>query len=186
MAQQFASSPQRNQMSTSTISRPTKKRELTAQLAWTAFILLFFIVQAILWTVAISVTSQDASHAVVNDYDQQALRWDDVKQRRAASEALGWHATASFGDSADVRNNREVSIQIVDDQNQPVQNAKVDVRVFHRGHAANVQTITLDHVSDGCYQTSMPVRHDGWWVFDGVAQVDDKEFLINTSIQIQR
>jgi nitrogen fixation protein FixH len=174
-------------MSTSTINTsPTKKRELTAQLAWTAFILLFFVVQAILWTVAISVTSQDASHAVVTDYDQQALHWDAVKQRRTASQALGWSATASFGDTADVRGIREVTIKLIDDQNKPIKHAEVDVRVFHRGHAANVQTLKLTHVADGCYRAKIPVRHDGWWVFDGVAKVGDKEYLISTSIQIKR
>lgn len=173
-------------MNTSAISSQPQKREFTAQLAWTAFILLFFIIQAILWTVAISATSQDSSHAVVSGYDQQALHWDEVKRRRSASNKLGWKATASFGGSTDVADIRVVSVQILNAQDQAVSDAQVEVKVFHRGHAADVHVMKFTCQGDGVYQSKMPVCHDGWWVFDGTAKVDDAEYLIDTTIQFKR
>ena len=62
-----------------------ENKEKTAQLMWTGFILGFFVIQAIIWIIAISITARDASHAVVAGYDEKALKWDDQKALSAAS-----------------------------------------------------------------------------------------------------
>ena len=75
-----------------------EQKEKTAQFVWTGFILLFFVIQAIVWTVAISITTRDPSHAVVAGYDEKALNWDDEKALRLASANLGWQAEIVIDD----------------------------------------------------------------------------------------
>ena len=119
-------------------------REKTAQLLWTAFILMFFVIQAVIWTVAISIISMDSSHVVVANYDEQALNWDEVKKQREASAALGWTANISILSAEDLYGNRVVQIKINDASQQPVTKALVQMRAFHRGRAAEVPKGFLD------------------------------------------
>ncbi len=67
-----------------------QQKEKTAQFLWTGFILMFFVLQAILWTVAITLTTGDKSHAVIASYDARALNWDEeVAQRNASASWVG-------------------------------------------------------------------------------------------------
>lgn len=153
-------------------------RERTAQLAWTGFILIFFVIQAIIWTVAITITSRDSSHAVIEGYDEQALKWDDVQSRRRASEALGWSCEIVVGDVVDVFENRAITISLADKNQQPVEQASVNLQAFHRGRAAEKQRLQFQNVGGGIYASTLQVRHPGIWQFSGSAVCGDQIFLI--------
>ncbi|MCE2792876.1 MAG: hypothetical protein LW697_10550 [Blastopirellula sp.] len=83
------------EMSQRPIPDALAQREATARLLWTGGIIAFFAIQAVLWIVAITLTSQDPSHVVFEGYDQRALNWADQNRgwdpggckRRARTEA---------------------------------------------------------------------------------------------------
>ena len=75
--------------------------EATARLLWTGGIIAFFAIQAVLWIVAITLTSQDPSHVVFEGYDQRALNWDSWQQSMRASAALGWQPRIEVATRAD-------------------------------------------------------------------------------------
>ena len=70
------------------IQATLQQKEKTAQFLWTGFILMFFVIQAIVWIVAITLTANDKSHAVLPNYDERALKWNEEVALRAASEKL--------------------------------------------------------------------------------------------------
>ncbi len=49
-----------------------EERERSAQFLWMGFIISFFAIQAVIWTFALIMTSNDKSHAVVAGYDEKA------------------------------------------------------------------------------------------------------------------
>lgn len=159
-------------------------QEKTAQLVWTAFILMFFVLQAILWTFAISMTAGDSSHAVVAGYDEQALRWDEVKKLQQSSDILGWHCILNVDSSADIHENRVVTLQLLDRENGPVSNASMNVKAFHRGAAAEVQLLKFKEVASGVYSTSVRISKFGKWRFSGSATVGDSNFLIEQQTEV--
>lgn len=161
-----------------------QSKEKTAQLLWTVFILMFFVIQAIIWTFAISITSRDSSHAVVAGYDEQALSWDEVKQERAASKALGWTTEIKVDPTGDIRGNRVITIVVTDRKNRPVENATVQLDAYHRGRAAEVQCVEFNEVGQGVYSSEIQIRQSGAWVFDGTVSVENRRLLIQQTIQL--
>ena len=157
----------------------SERKEKTAQLIWTGFILSFFLIQAVIWTVAISVTANDQSHAVVADYDEKALMWDEEKARRTASAQLGWQSELVVDRASDILGFREVEFQIHDANNRPVKNANVELTAFHRARVAQRQRIVLSELNNGVYAGRVQIRKTGLWQFDGVARKGDDVFMFN-------
>lgn len=161
-----------------------QRNERTAQLLWTGLILMFFVLQAVLWTVAISMTAGDSSHAVVSGYDEQALKWDEVQQQRHASDALGWDSEIHVDPVSDVRGNRIVTVSIRDQSEQPIERADVSIKVFHRAHAAHAQQLALKAVGPGIYSGSLNVQNSGQWRFSGLAETNDGQYLFEQQMEI--
>lgn len=156
---------------------------------------MFFLIQAVIWTVAISITAGDTSHAVVTGYDEQALNWDEVKRRRGASAALGWKAELNVESTGDIRGNRIVSVTLLDDSDQPIDNATVRLDAFHRGRVAEKQSLTLTPSDEkraaetqgdaaGNYVGSVLIQNSGIWQFNVTATRGDDEFFFETRLSL--
>ncbi len=156
-----------------------EQKEKTAQLMWLGFILMFFLIQAVIWTVAISATANDPSLAVVADYDEKALKWDEEKARRTASAQLGWHSEIVVDSESDIYGFRNVRIKLQDANLVPIENATVELTAFHRARAAEPQRIKISGQGNGIYSGFVQVRKNGMWQFDGCAKRRDDTFLIN-------
>ena len=161
-------------------------KEKPAQLMWTALILMFFLIQATVWSVAISITARDSSHAVVAGYDEQALGWDEVKMARQQSAALGWSSQFNVDQSADIRGNRKLTLRIKTTKGNLIQGATIDVIAFHRAHASAPQKIEFFEREQGVYTATIQVNRLGRWNFSGSATVKGMTFLIDQNLTIQQ
>jgi len=161
-----------------------QSKEKSAQLLWMSFIVMFFVIQAIIWIVAITITSRDTSHTVVAGYDEQALNWDEVKQKRAASVALGWTADVKVDPTGDILGNRVVALVLKDRNETPIENASLQLEAYHRGRAAEVQQIQVTEVGPGVYSGEVRVRHAGLWQINGSATKGDQVYLVNQQLQL--
>lgn len=168
-----------------TLAPDIRKRERTAWLLWTGLILMFFVLQAILWTTAITLTAGDASHAVVANYDEQAFQWDEVKQQRADSVELGWEADLKVDSSGDPSGNRVITIVLKDRSGKPVTDATFGLRVFHRARAAQAKDLKLQEVGPGVYSGSVQIQQAGLWLFSGSAICGDDRYLLERQLQLK-
>ena len=130
--------------------------ERRARRRWTAFIVGFFVVQAILWVFALRFVHDDPSHAVVEDYDRLALSWDQQRARLDASAALGWNAAIDFEAGS-------LEVQLTDRDAQAVQADRVVATVFHQAAAAHRQQIELVAAGPGLFVGPSPVDRAGKW-----------------------
>lgn len=167
------------------ISPNIEQQEKSAQLMWLGFILMFFLIQAVIWTVAISATANDRSHVVVAGYDEKALKWDEEKALRAASARLGWQSEIVVGLDSDIYGFRNVTIKLLDANQTPLENAIVELTAFHRARAAEPQTVKMSELSNGIYSGMVQVRKSGLWQFDGSATKGDDTLLINERLSIK-
>ncbi len=156
-----------------------QSRENVAQLKWVVFILMFFLIQAVIWTIAISITATDQSHAVVSGYDQKALNWDERKRVIQKSKALGWNVQVNVDSQTDIFKNRTVSLVLNDRLGAPINKASIDVRAFHRGRAAEVQEVQFKQVGPGVYSANLKIDRSGNWQFSGEAMLDQDRYLID-------
>lgn len=161
-----------------------ENKEKSAQLIWTGFILGFFIIQAIIWTVAISITSRDRSHAVVAGYDEKALKWDDQKALASASASLGWKAEIVVDAKADIRGNHVLTIKLKDKTDSPIAGAAMELQAFHRAVASERQPIELRESESGIYTGQIQIQKSGLWQFEGFARRGDETFLVDQRVHL--
>ncbi len=153
------------------------QREATARLLWTGGIIGFFVIQAILWTVAITLTHQDPSHAVLEGYDQRALNWDAWQDTLRASTALGWRADLEVGPPSGVEQRRELMTRLWDRNGQPVTQAGVQLRLFHRARAGEAEVVMLREILPGEYVATFRPQQPGIWKFELTATKGENQFL---------
>ncbi len=136
--------------------------ETKSRRRWTLFIVGFFVLQAILWTFALRLVSNDASHAVVEDYDRLALNWDEQRAKLDASAALGWQAevdiVADAGDGPGT-----IRVALTDRDRHAVRADRVVATPFHQAKAANKQTIELMATAPGVYAAPASIARAGKW-----------------------
>lgn len=164
----------------------THPQERTAQLVWTAFILSFFLIQAVLWTVAITFTANDRSHAVIADFEQKSLHWDETRALERASLALGWQPVLQVDPAADIRGNRTITLALHDRDGQPVEASSVTLRAFHLGRAADVQELTLKSDSAGVLSGLVRIDKTGNWAFSGAVVSGPDTFFVNERIHVKK
>ena len=161
-----------------------QQREQAAQFLWTSLILGFFLIQATLWTVAITFTANDRSHAVVSDADYQSLHWDEAQALRRASAALGWQVKIQIGNRADLTKRRSLQVSLADRDGRPLEGATINLSAFHCGLAADVQILKLQPAGDGKYFGDIKIGKSGRWQFDGLADLADNQFVICERVQV--
>jgi nitrogen fixation protein FixH len=153
------------------------QREAAARLLWTAGIIGFFVIQAILWTVAITLTFQDPSHAVVEGYDQRALNWDAWQNALRASEALGWSGKLEISPAPQLDGRRDLYLQLTNRDGVPLTGATATIRIFHRARASEAITVPLQEVSPGSYVAEFQAQHSGRWTLELIALKSEQRYL---------
>ena len=107
--------------------------------------------------------NSDRSFAVVPDYYQKALAWNQTLAQQQRNAALGWSATVSVG--AESTLGRTVSVRLLDRAGMPVERANVELIAFHDARAADQYGATLSEAAPGVYETAMPIERAGSWEF---------------------
>lgn len=125
---------------------------------------------ALLFTVSANVVmlfaaNSDRNGSVVEpDYYRKAVAWDSTMARRAASDRLGWHATATVERSvAGVASAGEVVVRIADAAGAAVQGATVTATLIHNLDAGHPTVLSLREAPGGGYAARAPIAHPGRW-----------------------
>lgn len=169
-------------------SIPSEAQENAARFIWTAAIVGFFVLQAILWTVAITLTHRDSSHAIVEDYDDRALHWDEYQLLRQASAELGWTSAIDVSPDGDLHSRHRLSLSLSEREFSPVSNATVQVRMFHLARAGEPELIELKESEPGLYFGVATIRSGGNWQFEIAASRGADSFIetIRRNISIDK
>lgn len=164
-------------------SRPSGSAEAWARRRWLTFILAIFVAQAALWVVALWLVSDDPSHAIVSDYDERALRWDEHLRKRQASAALGWSADLAV--DADAGTERPLLVTLTDAEGQPISDAEVELTLFHQARAAERTTVSAASVGEGRYVATVPMARPGKWRIELVARRGEAELVLGQTHVVQ-
>jgi nitrogen fixation protein FixH len=155
-----------------------KAKEAFAQMVWTSGIVGFFAIQAMIWAVAITLTHNDPSHAVVADLDERVGSWDQRQAALAASDRLGWTVQIVVDPKMDSFGQRGVEVRVVDRTGQAVPIESVRLQGFHRARIAEKQEIELNPVGPGLWRGTAKLRQSGWWRFEGTAErAEDQRWI---------
>jgi nitrogen fixation protein FixH len=179
------------------------QKEQLARFLWTGFILMFFAVQAVIWTIAILMTSNDSSHAVVRDFEAKKALPPSRAARAEANRVLGWTASLKVRSDSNkqmgsnrtnngyVENNRartqgqaEVELTLTDQNGSPIEVPYIELTAFHCARAAEVLLLKLSPQQPGIYRGTMQLNRSGQWQFDGNIQRDKKTFFFSERLSL--
>ncbi len=165
-------------------------QEQRARLIWTGGIIAFFVVQAIVWAIALYITNNDPSHAILPRYDQRALAWDTEAAAMTRSQELGWQVQLDVASQANYKGQRIVTIQLKDNQGAAVEGAQVNVSFFHRARAALRESSEFKPVVEptaisGSYTALLPLNRTGIWRFEIEAECQADKFIHMTETFVE-
>lgn len=157
------------------IVRANERNEDLARWIWTLVIVGFFAIQAVIWFVAITLTMSDPSFAVAPGYEQTAERWDALVAERESSRALGW-TIELFAVAPETGGMPELRLRLVDRNGQPINDAQIELSLFHCARAAEVQEPEVRFLKSGLYAADAKLARSGFWKIRGTARRGDERF----------
>ncbi|MEM9585796.1 MAG: FixH family protein [Planctomycetota bacterium] len=152
-------------MATATLSssEPSRWQKRRAAWFWGSLIIGLLSTQVIIGFGSIYIALGDPSVAVVPDYHEKALLWDQHREARIASQSLGWTVTTRIGRSADLRGDRSVVVLLSGRDGIPIEASEVSLRYYHHARGNDVKTCVLQPQGAGTYLAQTPMRRDGIW-----------------------
>lgn len=126
---------------------------------------------------AITFATGNESFAVVPDYYQKAVAFDDRKAALAASEILGWSVELEAAKVVTEGEARGVVVRLHDQSGAVVRGATVNVNSYHLSRADEPIAFTLVEALPGQYVGQAPLDREGFWRFELDATVGETRFV---------
>ncbi len=149
-------------------TRTNTAQERRARRFWFSFILMFFSLQAVLWTFALGKVVGDPSHAVVEQYDDYENRWNAAQTERSVNAALGWSAQISA-------DHGRIVVALTDAHGHPVA-ADVRATVFHKARASEKHPLVFTMTEPGLMVGELDMGRSGLWRVQLAATRGDDTF----------
>lgn len=109
--------------------------------------------------VMLVVVTSDPSFAVDETY-RNGHGLDRIKQQRASLK-LGWRADVTFEPAT--REKSILAVLLVDNAGEPITDALVHARVFHKTRASEALTVECLHNAGGRYVAPIAATREGRW-----------------------
>lgn len=156
----------RNQQASDEATELTGSSATRSAWLWGSLVVAFLILQLVIGGLAFNLATGDPSVAVMPDYHQRALNWDDEMARRQRSDQLGWRATLTWGIvnvSETGEGGRQVVVQVADTGGSAVTGGDASILFFHHTRAGDVATLRLQERASGQYVATLPMQKPGYW-----------------------
>jgi nitrogen fixation protein FixH len=137
---------------------------MRARIIWIGIVVGLLTMSVVIYGVAIVITLTDPSFALEPDYEKRAADWDAIQRQQSVNESLGWTVKLN-AEAGAKRGEIVVRVTLHDRDDQPIDGAIVELDAFHNARAGQIYQARLDHVGDGEYAASMPIRRSGVWEF---------------------
>lgn len=126
------------------------------------------------------------SQSVEPDYYARSLDWDSEKDRLNAADRLGWNVRASASPIVDPVGTRHVSVMILDQDNNPIEDSLVEILCFSQANAHEPFTKVLPRAGGGQYQSRIKGMHtSGLWEFRISIRHAGEQALVIQSIELE-
>lgn len=123
---------------------------------------------------AVNIAGRDNGNAVLPDYYERALAWDEMREKAADSALLGWDVFVNASALTDGAGRRTLRVEVLDRFGEPVNGAAVAVRYWHRAEG-KAREASLPAVSvagagtsegTGIYEAEVPMARTGLYACD--------------------
>jgi len=170
-----------NQPATHPDSKPARPKRYWL---WPGIIVGMLLTHTLVMLIFVMVATGDPSHAVIPDYHEKAIAWDDHQAQLAHNEKLGWACEITTDATADILGQRTLTATLTDANGQPITDAKVRLQSYHHARANQVLDEPLEQDKPGVYSALLKMRRDGLWAFELIAVRDDDTFVYQADQQV--
>ncbi len=147
---------------------------------WPMLVVLMLLSHVTLMMVAVRYATggSQGEHAIVPDYYDKALAWDQTRATQSASDALRWRATLSTTQGASA-SQRTLSLTLLDADGQPVDTTDAVVHYYHLSQGQDVRRLQLLAVAPGRYEGTMSIHHPGFHQFELTCTRGPSKYVLN-------
>lgn len=116
----------------------------------------------------------------------EALRWDELKASRAASERLGWSLQMTPTERVELNGDRRVEFVLSDADGTPVEGASLSIALYHYSRPRDLVEQTFERTLEkpGHYAASLRIRREGLWRLRATAERGEEHFLVEEDLWI--
>lgn len=143
---------------------PSPKRYLIPpHIFWPGMVVALLTMSALAIAITATFALTDPSFAVVPDYYNKALKWDEDAAHQQQSDALGWSSNVEFGAQDNSTTMRQLIVTIANSTGDPIQGANLSATVFHPSRSNDIQSISFEEIEPGRYVGVFEPTRIGFW-----------------------
>jgi len=133
---------------------------------------------------AVQIASSDTGHAVLPNYYDKAIRWDDRQAEARESDRLGWSVSVTPAALTDANGDRAVRILMHDRFGAPVVDAAVSARVWHHALGDAHDLLVRPTGEPGLYVATAPMARPGSWQCELIAEHAGARFVESYALDV--
>jgi hypothetical protein len=137
--------------------------ERRAKYFWVSLVVTLLTIQIVIGAVAIHLATGDPTVAMVPNYHQTALNWDQQKHVASAADRMGWTIDLKASDVADGQGRRAVEVAVLDQHGDEVDDLQLRATAYHHAAASDVCSFSVDSIGNGNYLALAPLGRSGIW-----------------------
>lgn len=159
--------------------------ERKAKRFYIGLVLLLFAIQCTILTTAITLAIGDPALAVVPDYHQAALAWDESRAATRSAGEMGWDLDVNVSDVADGKGMRVMQFHALDQDHQPLSELNVRAKIYRHARADEVERFELDSIGDGTYQSMPRMPDPGLWQIELDVRNAGRPMTLSKTVELQ-
>jgi hypothetical protein len=133
---------------------------------------------------AINIASVGDGNAILPNYYDKALRWDELREQAAASARLDWDYTLTPSVLVDGSGNRQLRGTLTDAEGAGLPGAEVRLRVWHYEANAPLHAEPVATDSEGTFTVSLPMPLAGAWSCETIISSGADVFVDSREVAI--
>ncbi|EKK00983.1 nitrogen fixation protein fixH [Rhodopirellula baltica SH28] len=176
-------------MSSQTELKPSvetqQKDERRAKRFYIGLVLLLFAIQATILGTALKLAIGDPALAVVPDYHQAALNWDESYRASLASDRLGWNVDVIVSKVSDSKGQRAISVELHNQQGKTLDDLNVDAVVYRHADAGAFQAVDLPSMGEGRYLGMASMPQQGLWQLEVTVDGAGEPMTLSRTLELE-
>ena len=128
---------------------------------WGSLVVGMLSLQVVLGAAAFVLATGDQSVAVIPDYYNKAIAWDEQVAQREASRSLGWQVDFVETDYGQLGSGLQINLK--DAADAPVRVESGTIRLYRHARAAEVMIAAVAKADDGIIEVASCFPHLGLW-----------------------
>ncbi|MEZ5950762.1 MAG: FixH family protein [Planctomycetaceae bacterium] len=133
-----------------TVNHNQRSMEIRSRILWVGMIVGLLSLQILCCLIGVLAATGTPSLAVIPNYHQQAMHWDEAKAAVAASAALNWQTRIEVSEAIDIYGNRPGQVRLSREDASPVEISGLRLRMFHHTRVQDVIGYVCKPNRPGC------------------------------------